>query len=233
MVLTRDDNFADGLGLEIQIRTKLVRFWSYIKSVAIRIGEDILEVQGNGDPNEIESQYWFNFDYQGEVKTIGGFPVTARTPGKEKNIYEIDLSSKYPGVKIMIDYYKEFVRVDIHNGNEEAFGNTVGLLGDFKSGNTLARDGATVLDDFSTFGNEWQVLPSDNMLFHDIEQPQFPKKCLEPENPRGDRRRRLGESTVSEAEAEKACASIADALDRKDCIYDILATQDLGMVGAY
>jgi hypothetical protein len=71
------------------------------------------------------------------------------------------------------------------------------------------------------------------MLFHDVEQPQFPKKCVEPEDPRGDRRRRLGESIISEGEAERACASIADPLDRKDCIYDILATQDIGMVGAY
>ena len=106
-------------------------------------------------------------------------------------------------------------------------------VGDFNTGKTLARDGATVLDDFSELGNEWQVLPDDGMLFHDIAEPQFPKRCIEPEDPRGERRRRLGESGVTEEQAEAACASLKDEADRKDCIYDILATQDLEMVGAY
>lgn len=230
-MLVKDPEFADGLGLEIQIRTKLVRFWSYIKTAAIRIGDDILEVEGNGDKLSPVNNYWVNLEYQGELKTFGGFPITFWA---YKRAYEIDLSSKYPGQKIVIQYFKEFVSVDFKNGTKEAFGNTVGLLGDFKTGQTFARDGSTVLDDFSELGNEWQVLPFENMLFHDVEQPQFPKRCIEPENPRGERRRRrLGEETVSEDEAEKACASIQDPRDRKDCIYDILATQDLEMVGAY
>jgi len=233
LILVKDNSFANGLGLEVQIRTKLVRFWSYIKSAAIRIGDDILEVQGNGNPDDIDNHYWFNLEYQGEIKTIGGFPVTLKDTAEYSRSFEIDLSSKYPGLNIVINYYKEFVKVDFKNGSKEAFGNTIGLLGNFKTGKTLARDGFTVIDDFSQFGNEWQVLPFEHMLFHDVEQPQFPSKCIEPEDPRGDRRRRLGESSVSEAEAEKACASLSDPLDRKDCIYDILATQDLGMVGAY
>ena len=39
MVLVKDPSFADGLGIQIQIRTKLVRYWSYIRSVAINIGD--------------------------------------------------------------------------------------------------------------------------------------------------------------------------------------------------
>lgn len=46
MILVRDLEFAEGLGLEVQIRTKLVRFWSHIKSAVIRIGDDILELEG-------------------------------------------------------------------------------------------------------------------------------------------------------------------------------------------
>jgi hypothetical protein len=61
------------------------------------------------------------------------------------------------------------------------------------------------------------------MLFHVISKPRFPEKCIEPEDPRGDRRRHLGESSIMEEQAEGACASIKDPLDRKDC----------GMVGAY
>jgi len=232
MILTKDTDFADGLGLEVQIRTKLIRYWSYIKSAAIRIGDDILEIQGSLHEDK-EQNYWINLEYQGELKTLGGFPIYWNCPANFKCRYEIDLSSKYPGQKIGIGFFKEFIGVDFENASEEAFGNTIGMLGDFKTGKTLARDGVTILDDFYDFGGEWQVLASEHMLFHDIEEPQFPQKCIVPEDPRGDRRRRLGESNVSEADAEAACASIKDALDRKDCIYDILATQDLGMVGAY
>jgi len=81
--------------------------------------------------------------------------------------------------------------------------------------------------------NEWQVLPSDGKLFHEMARPQFPELCYLPEDPRGDRARRLAESDISEEAAEKACANLKDELDRKDCVYDILATQDMDMVGAY
>ena len=123
--------------------------------------------------------------------------------------------------------------MDFVNPSIEAFGNAVGMLGDFKTGITYARDQATVIDDFVELGNEWQVLPSDGTLFRDVSPPQFPVKCILPEESQGDRRRRLAESTVSLEEAEAACASLKSPLDRKDCVYDILATQDLDMAGAY
>lgn len=232
MVLAKDPNFADGLGLDAQIRTKVVRYWSYIKSSAIRIGEDILEVEG-GPETDCENRYWINMEYQGKLDTLGGFPVTYHEQSCYKHKFEIDLSSKYPGQKITVSTYKEFVRVDFENGTEESFGMTKGLLGDFKTGKTLARDGSTVMNDFWEYGNEWQVLPFEYMLFHETSDPQFPDRCKMPEDPRGDRRRRLAEATVTEELAEKVCAHLKDAGDRKDCVYDIVATQDIGMVGAY
>eukprot|EP00980_Cylindrotheca_fusiformis_P002567 scaffold609_cov130-Cylindrotheca_fusiformis.AAC.3 len=237
MVLAKDDKFADGLGLDIQIRTKLVRFWSYIKNAAVRIGDDILEIEGTADSylTDENNYYWFNFEYQAELTTIGGFPVKyhLKDPVMGKRWFEIDLSSKYPGQKIVISSYKEFVKVDYQGATHASVGNAAGMLGNFLTGDFLARDGVTKMNDFTDYGNEWQVLPHDNMLFHDIEQPQFPEKCIEPEDPRGDRRRRLDESSVTEEQAEAACASLTDPLDRKDCVYDILATQDINMVGAF
>ncbi|CAJ1959551.1 unnamed protein product [Cylindrotheca closterium] len=234
MVLTRDHNFADGLGLEVQIRTKLVRFWSYIKRAAIRIGDDILEIEGSADPEDHDSRYWFNFQYQAGAAFVGGFPLKISNNGLHKRFYEIDLSSKYPGQKIVISSYREFVRVDFQRTTAEAFGNVVGMMGDFKTGNLLARDGVKEIHDFLEFGNEWQLLPADDMLFHDKAEPQFPKRCIVPEDPQGQRRRRLDESTITMEEAEAACSKVVgDALDIKDCVYDILATQDLNMVGAF
>jgi hypothetical protein len=178
--------------------------------------------------------YWINLESKGEVSTLGGFPLTiTNLKGKSKVIVEIDLSSKYPGQMIEISAWKEFVRVNFKNGSEASYGKTVGMLGDFKTGKTLSRDGVTVMDDFWALGNEWQVLPTEDMIFHSVEQPQFPKKCIQPEDPQGERRRRLEESSITEEQAEKACSGIKDPLDRKDCVYDVLATQDLGMTGAY
>jgi len=234
LVLTKDPQFADGLGVEIHIRTKLIRYWSYIRSVAIRIGNDILEIEGSADMEDWSSHYWINFEHQGELTEVGGFPITNTAPASAwKRFYEIDLSSKYPGQKIAVSIFKEFIKVEVLNASEEAFGKTVGMLGHFETGKTLARDGFTILDDFTDLGNEWQVLPSEPKLFHQTASPQFPNKCLEPEDPRGERRRRLDEMKVSEEEAEAACASLKDPLDRKDCIYDVLATQDVDMVGAF
>jgi hypothetical protein len=234
LVLAKDPEFADFLGLDVHIRTKLIRFWSYIKQAAIRIGDEILEIEGSADPTNMETHYWINLEYKGELKTLGGFPVTfEKKLGVHKSFFEIDLSSKYPGVKIVLGTYKEFVSVEFVNSSEEAFGKAVGLFGDFKTGKTFARDGFTVLDDFTELGHEWQVLPAEVMIFHDSSEPQFPQMCIDPEDPRGERRRRLDESSVTEEQAEASCARIPNAADRKDCVYDILATQDIGMVGAY
>lgn len=240
MVLTKDPNFADGLGLEVQIRTKLVRFWSYIQSAVIRIGDDVLELQGLGmmasENAYNDTKYWINFKYQGVLVSIGGFPVKLHRDAnsRTRRYLTIDLSSRFPGQKIAMATYREFVKVDFINASVESFGDSVGILGDFVTGKTLARDGTTELHDFAALGREWQVLPTEDMLFHVVEQPQYPKKCIEPEDPQGQRhRRRLAESSISEELAEAACAELKDEVDRKDCVYDILATQDMDMVGAY
>jgi hypothetical protein len=232
LVLLKDPQFDEGKGLNIHIRTKIVRYWSYIKTVAIKIGNDILEIEGHADADDAEAHYWVNFESRGELETLGGFPVTQELPSVYKRRYIIDLSSKYPGQSITVQLYKEFIRVKF-NGEEEVFGNTVGLMGDYKTGKTLARDGVTVIDDFTELGDEWQVLPFEPKLFHEISHPQFPENCVKPEDPRGERKRRLSESSISLEQAEKACATLKDPLIIKDCIYDILATQDLDMVGAF
>lgn len=191
-------------------------------------------MQGTADDKEGVMHYWYNLEYQGAAKALGGFPISISRQNRHKTKFTIDLSERYPDTRVVISTYKEFVRVDVEGATEEAFGNAVGLLGDFSTGRTLGRDRTTELDDFTLFGAEWQVRPAEPMLFHSTSEPQFPRSCLEPEDPRGERRRRLDESSVTEEQAEAACAKVSnDADDIKDCVYDILATQDLDMVGAY
>jgi len=234
VVFTRVKNFAKraGIDLDIHIRTKMVRYWSYIKSAAIRIGDDILEVEGSvAKEDGLEKRhYWLNYEYRSPLTEIGGYPVTI---SPRNNLYTINLGKDFPGQKIEIKTFKEFVSVKIVGGSFESFGTSVGIIGDFKTGKTLGRDGKTVLNDFDDLGLEWQVLPADGKMFHEMTSPQFPELCLLPEDPRGDRARRLAESEITMEEAEAACASLKDPLDKKDCVYDILATQDLDMVGAF
>ena len=235
IVMASVKNFAnhqEGIDLDIHLRTNMVRYWSYIKAAAIRIGNDILEVEGSldGDEGDEKRHYHINFEYRGPLDNVGGYPVTINP---RNDLYTIHLDKDFPGQAIEIKTFKEFVSVKIVGATEESFGKSVGITGDFKSGKTLARDGVTVIDDFNELGMEWQVLPSDGKLFHEMARPQFPELCYLPEDPRGDRARRLVESEITLEEAEQACASLKDPLDRTDCVYDVLATQDMEMVGAF
>lgn len=227
--MTSVKNFANkDMDLQIHLRTKMVRYWSYIEKAAIRIGNDILEIEGLSD---FSLSYWINYEYKGELTELGGlFPVSINS---NMDRYTIDLGSVFPGQKIEIKTYKEFVSVKIIGATNESFGTAIGITGDYKTGNTYARDQSTILHDFNELGNEWQVLPSDGKLFHAMARPQFPEKCWLPEDPRGERTRRLSESNITEEQAEVACSGLKGDFDRKGCIYDILATQDMDMVGAY
>ncbi|CAJ1935356.1 unnamed protein product [Cylindrotheca closterium] len=198
----KDEVFAQGLGLQVHIRTKIVGYWSYIQSIAIQIGDDILEIEGSADTEEGDDDgahphYWSNYEYQGHLENVAGFPVTQElsSTASYKRSYTIDFSDKYStGQNITVETYKEFVRVRF-NGDESIFGNTVGLLGDCKTGKTYARDGVTGMEDLVELGDEWQVLPYEPRLFHESSHPQFPDKCLKPEGERN--ARRLAEESPS------------------------------------
>ncbi|CAJ1935368.1 unnamed protein product [Cylindrotheca closterium] len=229
VVMMKDEVFAQGLGLHVHIRTKIVGYWSYIQSIAIQIGNDILEIEGSTIADE-QAHYWINYEYQGDLDNFAGFSVTQSAPSAYKRHYTIDLN---PNSSIVVQVYKEFVRLQF-NGDESVFGNTVGLLGDYMTGKTHARDGITAIDDFTNLGDQWQVLPYEKRLFREASRPQFPEPCWKPKDPRGERRRHLADSQISYAQAEHACFRVmSDPLSIKDCVNDILATQDLEMVGAY
>ncbi|CAJ1961339.1 unnamed protein product [Cylindrotheca closterium] len=170
------------------------------------------------------------------MDSLGGFPVIFKDRSKYSHYkagLDIDLSPMFPGEKISVAAWKESVRIDVKNGSKASFGKSVGILGKFESGRTLSRKGA-LMDDFVECGQEWQVLPTEPMLFHETSVPQFPAKCVELEDPQGERRRRrLDESGIKEKEAEAACARLEDPSDRKGCVYDIIVTQDLDIAGAY
>ena len=221
--LISDPKFMMGKGLEISIRTKIVRQWSYIDSVAIRINGDILEVQGGG----AEQKYWFNKQYQGELTEMAGLPVSYKKRHSKGHSYAIDLGDHGA---IEVKTWKEFVRVDFRNPTAHLYGNTVGLLGKFPSGEMLARDGVTIIDDPVEFGKEWQM---HSMLFH--EGRSLDGACLMPEDIQtSTKRRRLGEAKVTETMAVLACQHAhVEEEDLDACIFDVLGADDIDVAGAY
>ena len=85
----------------------------------------------------------------------------------------------------------------------------------------------TVISDPNEFGNEWQVLDTEPMLFQTVRAPQYPAKCIMPSATKTSRR--LGES-IAEKVAMKACEHWGDQKDQ--CVYDVMALGDLEIAEA-
>jgi len=227
--LLSDPTFL-GKGIKIQIRTKIVRGWSYIHTAVLQLGDDLLQVQGGATVQN----YWVNKEYQGKLSTLAGFPVSYKKANSKSHSYTVDLGKDTGEIEIRT--YQDFVRIDFKDPkNNYLYRNTVGLLGDFTTGKKLARDGITVVTDNNAFGQEWQVLPGDH-LFHEVSGPQLPfEKCMMPKELHElEKRRRLGAKVVTETMAELACerAGIPE-LDRDACVFDVMEADDVDIAGAY
>jgi hypothetical protein len=227
LVLIKSDKFESGLGLDVHIRTKIRRNMSYIASAALRIGNDLLEVESQG-------VYWLNGVLNAVLPAeFSGFAFSHMQPTDKQHVFEVHLGGRE---RIKVKTYKDFVSILVENGRSKHFSDSAGLMGDFRMGHMIARDGKTVIDDANAFGQEWQVLDTELSLFHAVRLPQHPQQVctLPPPMPASQLRRRLLESSpISELAAEKACEHWGEGKD--DCVFDVLTTGDLEMavVGAY
>jgi hypothetical protein len=227
LVLIKSDQFESGLGLDVHIRTKIRRHMSYIASAALRIGKDILEVESQG-------VYWLNGVLNAVLPAeFSGFAFSHTQPTDKQHVFEVHLGGRE---RIKVKTYKDFVSVLIEKGQSKHFHDSAGLMGDFRMGHMIARNGKTVIDDVNAFGQEWQVLDTEPSLFHTVRLPQHPQQVctLPPPMEASQLRRRLEESSpISERAAEEACEHWGEGKD--DCVFDVLTTGDLDMavVGAY
>ena len=220
-------DFADELGLTIDVRTTTRYDYSFIETAAIKIGEDILEISSHG-------QYMLNSISQAEFPMVlAGFPVEYTQPRAQQHLFTIDLGNEK---SIVVKVYKDLVYVDInvHDGNNAGVKSGIGMLGTWLGGTRLARDGVTVMDNDTEYGQEWQVRDTDAQLFTTARAPQWPAKCEMP-NPVERASRRLGEHTVSSEEAAAACADIKEPHQHDMCVFDVIATADISVAqgGAY
>lgn len=226
LVLVRMPHFADDLGLTVHVRTTIRQTYSYIESAAIKIGDSILEVSSYG-------QYVLDGISNAEMpNTLSGYDVVHTNPRKDQNLFIISLGAD---VQIVVKVYKDLVNVDldISSGVDATyvFQDTVGLMGSWFNGTHYARDGQTLVEDPVEFGQEWQVLDTEDHLFMTDRIPQYPNKCTMP-NLEARNSRRLGEAVVSPAAASTACAYLKELHAYNMCVYDVIATGDLSLAAA-
>jgi len=222
LVMLKNPSFDNGVGMDIQVRTKRTKQWSYISSAVLKIGEETLEVKGDRKG----CQYWINSVAGGDLQSLNGFTVTHNQINANTMEFIVYLNGDQ---RIVLKTFKEMVGVEIFAATETEFGSSLGLMGTFGEGLKLGRDRVLIEDDMQ-FGQEWQVQASEPMLFHDVEGPQAPVQCEIPQATT--LRRRLDESKISIKEAELACSGVASD-DFDSCVFDIIATSDIESAGAY
>jgi hypothetical protein len=224
LVLVSNPEFFNGAGLDVHIRNKKMRQWSYVDSAAVRIGKDILEVRGGKKKN-----VWINgieSNDNMEKLSIAGFPIQYYPISKKSEKFVVDLGNDEG---IVLKTWNSFLSVTIENPQNDKFAGSVGLMGSFPEGTKIGR-GNSIVDDNNVFGQEWQVLSSEQNLFHEIEGPQHPQQCEIPSST--EMRRRLAASIVTVVDAEKACIGVGQK-DKELCIFDVMATNDQSSAGAY
>lgn len=201
----------------VQIRTQHRRNYSFIQSVAVQLGSDVLEVTGDAHKH---------FYVNGEVKPdmpvkLNGYRVTREQSNAKQQKFTIHLGKNE---RIVIRTWRDFCSVHVEHATAERFGDVVGLLGNW-NGTAVARDGETVLND-NEMGQEWMVQPDEPQLFYAWQEQPF--ECPLPVV--STKRRRLSEATMTIEEANAACRG---KQEHDFCVYDVLATNDVDMAHAY
>ena len=225
LVLISSDDFHSGAGLDLHVRTTIQDYFSYIETAALRVGESVLEFHKD------------HFYLDGTKHAVSDLPLTfggkysytVTSPpieeGKNPRFYQYFQVDLHKDSTILFKFYKKYLTISV-DGHAKDFVNSVGLLGDYRTGNMLSRDGA-VMTDFDQYGFEWQVNPNDAKLFLDARAPQLPyEECRMPTAARPARRRLRTSALFDEAKA--ACAHVTGS-DGDLCIEDVLATGDVGL----
>jgi len=237
LVLVDNPEYNNGQGLKVHVRTRVRRWFSYVESAVVQIGQDRFEAMSGFK----KRRFWVNgHRMPGKKLTwdngvmpfkIGGNPVRFQV---QQNGISWKFTIELPeGQSIAIRTVKEFMRVDIAHPAKDMFVNSRGLMGTFEDDRMLARDGQTVMDDEIMFGQEWQVQLDEDMLFHDLGEdvPHHPQSCIMPAVDRAVQRM-LRAGGISHDYAEAACSHL-DMSEQEDCIYDVIATNDVEIAGAY
>jgi len=221
LVLYSNPNFASGTDLVIHIRTQIQKYYSFIKNIAIKVGNHYFEVEeriGKG------VNYYNNGKLVERPNTFAGYHVRevenatwCKEKCSETEILSIDFEE---WGSLEVGNWAGFLHIQL--SLQPANYDSVGLLGKYGEIGYFARNG-TVLRSPNSYGQEWQVLDSEPMLFHEPRYPQYPEQCV---MPKPTTRRATNEKT--RRMAETACTHLSGSL-LDMCIFDVEATGDIRM----
>jgi hypothetical protein len=227
LVLVKSNLFSKNLGIRIHIRTKIEDNWSFVKNAAIKIGDDILEVEGRGKvwDKTADAVHFINGKINAEMplQLAMKYPVErleekhCDTTGEKCSdavVYKISLED---GDKILITQEWGVLRVGFIVSSFHNFRDAVGIMGHFSKPGYLARDGIIIYTDLNKFGQEWQVLEEEPMIFTERRAPQHPEQCILPATLT---MRRLRMDSSVHQMAEDACAGV-EVASKEFCIMDV------------
>ena len=139
-VLLSNPDYADGLGLEIHVKSKVNNWWSFIESAALRIGDETLQVCGGVE----HARYWINGEEGfSELEPGEGMRIWLKQERVEVHIRQVNSKQLQVRVDlgndegIVLETFREFVRVDVQANDSAAQGglaNSEGLMGSYPSG---------------------------------------------------------------------------------------------------
>jgi hypothetical protein len=233
LVILQATNFH-GHGLNFQVRTTLVDYFSYIEAAAVRVGEHVLEVHQHflvldgvkyRDANlpmvfgDDEKTYTFELTHLETRETTGNI---------KRRHYRLTLDKDSA---IEFKFYKQFMTFDIVGHPD--FSHAAGLLGTYPAGDMVSREGEP-REEFGDLGFEWQVQPhEDPILFAKVRSPQLPlERCYMPTAARPSRRQLRGDNQQLLEAAQGACQNQAGH-DFDLCVDDVMMTGDLGLAGEW
>lgn len=231
LVMVHSDTFHNHAGIDLHVRTTIQDYFSYIESAALRVGESVIEFH----------QHYFYLDgvkYTAEdlPMTFGGdFKYTISEAeieaGKNARFYQYFKVDLHQDSSILFKFYKKFLTIAV-SGHANDFADSVGLLGDYATGDMLSRSGM-VMSDFDQYGFEWQVNPEDAKLFQDARAPQLPfEQCRLPTAARPARRKLRGADAALYEAAKEACAHVSGS-DYDLCADDVMSTGDVGLASLW
>jgi hypothetical protein len=222
---------ATGEDVTIHVRTTRKLDFSYISGVAMKIGEDVIEIKPNADIllNHIATTI------VDEQLTLSGlsFAFTKEEKGTKKMIisYSFDIGN---GCVINVQANKKRGMMFVHTKGVFPL-ETVGLLGSPGKSEMVSRDGNMLMTvdeiDVNAYGESWQVRDTDLQLFQQPLGPQYPQKCLYEDasgataQVRG-RRKLMAKKVVTVEDAKRACATVV-GMKNALCVQDTIAMGEL------
>jgi hypothetical protein len=235
LVFIHNSLFGNGIGLDLHIRLEhmMSRAYSFVSNVALKIGDDVLEIISDGS-------HYVNGVKGVELPTSIGGPIVSKSvketcrgvTTRQQCWYslEFDIELNY-GDHIYVKVASGMLHVNVF-GSLYNFEGSTGVMGTYPSEHhgKIARDGITYIREPDTFAEEWQVLSTEPKLFNENRFPQHPELCTPAVIPTKNQRNLRAEEAERHA-AEEACAHVTGK-EWEFCVFDVMATGDYGIAAA-